>query len=189
MAGYPEVSQSRSAEVFFGLSAVPYLTDLARETSGYPAMWSYDIMNEFDGDVPIELGVSTYSFLQPLVSGAGITMTVGNGAGYDPQKAASGTPNVFYQMSSTLDFASIHSYNNCRYFLTRLIREAASGAADIDIPGMYNESTTVVAASYPNVEVNQMAAENFGGMMFDGFADRSLSHEPFLDSQGMTFGS
>ena len=192
-----EYSSIPQAQDFFTNRATPYLDALFTTVSSHQSMWSFDVQNEFDDETAWVFTSATAEYITQQLSSVGITTTVGNGAGYDPGLAdlyndtsgASGSLSLFYtEFSSVLDFASLHSYANTRFSLVKYVKEGIQGAADTGMPSMYNESTNYSQNAIPSAELDYLySSMDFGGMMFDGFIENSLSREPFLDSQGLFF--
>lgn len=191
-----EYDTTAQAQDFYDNVAEPYLQDLVSSVSSYQSMWSFDVQNELDSSNARVFTSATCNYLRDNVSSVGIKVTVGNGAGYDPgmtylyydSGGLSGSVGLLYDFSGIIDFASMHTYGNTKYSLIRYVNEGASGASDTGIPSMYNESTFYSNISYPKDELTYFyTVKDMGGMMFDGFVERSLSREPFLTVQGLFY--
>lgn len=190
-----ETSSATAASNFFENKAKPYIDALASSVSSYQSMWSFDVQNESNPQEHLRIvtsGTSLYvSSNYPFIK-----TTFGNGAGFDPgmyylhesTNGLSGAVSPLYQLSSTIDFASIHSYGNSAYFVKRYVREAVSGAADTGLPSMYNEASNYPTLNYPREVIKFLHRDkNFGGLIYQGFTERNGTRGPFNYTQGIFF--
>lgn len=193
-----EYSSTPQAQDFFDNRATPYLDALIASVEPYQSMWSFDVQNELDNETARVFTSATAHHLSVGLSANGVTMTVGNGAGYDPgmfelyqdSGGVSGSRPIWYdpQMSAVLDFASLHTYGNSKFSILKYVNEGISGSIAAGIPAMYNESTNYDTLSYPGTELGYFYGQkDFGGMIFDGFIENSFSREPFLTVQGLFY--
>lgn len=182
-----EVSSQAQADDFFTTCATPYLDALMPVVSGHQSMWSFDVLNEYNPNASLvsSIASATIEYMRPSLSSVGITFTFGHGTGYVVQEARAGEPDLIFMLSSVLDFASLHTYGNSRYLQKKYVNEAASAVLDTSVPAMYNENTHLDDLARPSVQLYYFNESGFGGIMFDGFADRPGSNEPFLSPQGM----
>ena len=196
-----EVSSQAQANNFFTTCATPFINDMASSLSGYQSLWSFDMINEGTSSTFL-LASSTSLLLSSLLSSVNIGITFGHGESFQPYSGCGvlpgglgtgpgGTygayPNDFFNYSSFINFASIHCYSNTRVGLVRYINEALSGAAMIGKPAMFNETHYPDNLQWARNDLLYFSAYRFGGLGFDGLTDRSMSFEPFLDSQGVFF--
>ena len=191
-----EYSSIPQAENFYTERVVPYMEELGATVSGHQSMWSFDISNEM-ADLTARVFVSsTGEWINRNLSSVGITTTIGNGAGYDPGSAnlynwsngLSGHLNVFHtEMSSVLDFASIHIYGDTKCSNFRLINQGKEGAINTKLPGMSNEGEQNIMFT-PDLH-NQVAQYNkvYGANTFGAFIEQSISHLAFLTVGGLFY--
>jgi hypothetical protein len=196
-----EVSSQAQAENFFTTCAVPFIDEFAQNVSSYQSLWSFDLKNEGPSSM-VWLASATGLRLNSLLSSIDVQYTIGHGAGYDPYSSTvpldngmgagpGGTyshyPNFIYQLSSVIDFGSIHPYTSNRYSYLKYLRESVSGAQQIGIPSMINESHFPDNLSWIRDELRITSSFGYGAMGFDALIDYSYSYEPFRDSQGVLF--
>jgi hypothetical protein len=196
-----EVSSQAQAENFFTTCAVPFIDEFAQNTSAYQSLWSIDLKNEGPSSM-VWLTSATGLRFKSLLSSIDVKYTIGHGAGYDPYNSnealdnglgegPGGTyshyPNFIYQLSSVIDFGSIHPYTSNRYSYLKYLRESVSGAQQIGLPAMINESHFPDNFSWIRDELRITSSFEYGVMGFDALIDYSYSFEPFRDSQGVLF--
>lgn len=185
-----EVSSAAQASNFFTTCATPFITDMVSSVSSFQSLWSFDIVNEHDTN-QLRLVSSTSFLLSSMLSSVGAGITFGHGDGFQPYSAcpsyASVYPNAIFQMSSHVNFASIHTYGTSRYTTTRYLLEGVSGARMIGKPFMVNESHNANTLQWPDNDLEAASAVGVGVIGFDGLIDHGLSYEPFRDDQGILF--
>ena len=191
-----EYSSIPQAENFYTERVVPYMEGLGATVSGHQSMWSFDLMNEFEDLNARVFASSTGEWINRNLSSVGITTTIGNGAGYDTGSAnlynwsngLSGSLNVFHtEMSSVLDFASIHIYGDSKYSNFGRINQGKEGASTTKLPGMSNEGEQNIMFT-PDLH-NQVAQYNkvYGASTFGAFIEQSISHLAFLTVGGLFY--
>ena len=189
-----ETSSAEATTSFLENKAKPYVDALASSVSSYQSMWSFDVQNESEQDHLRILTSGTSLYLNanyPFVK-----TTFGNGAGYDPglyylyqdTGGSQGSVGPWYQLSSTVDFASLHTYGNSAYHVKRYIREGVSGAADTKLPSMYSEASNYPTLNYPREVIQFLHKDkNFGGLIYQAFTERNGTRNPFNYTQGIFF--
>jgi len=192
-----ETSSPAAATNFFETKAKPYIDALASSVSSYQSMWSFDVQNETDDALmPYFRILTSGTSLYVMDKYPFIKTTFGNGAGFDPGQfhlhqtdPALGGVSPFYQFSSTVDFASLHTYGNAIYYLKKYVRDGVSGSYDTRLPAMYNEASNYPSINYPREVIRALHRDkNFGGLIYQGFSDRNGSRNPFIASQGILYG-
>jgi hypothetical protein len=191
-----EYSSIPQAENFYTERVVPYMEELGATVSGHQSMWSFDISNEMSDETARVFVSSTGEWINRNLSSVGIKTTIGNGAGYDPGSAnlynwsngLSGSLNVFHtEMSSVLDFASIHIYGDTKCSNFRLLNEGKEGASTTKLPGMSSEGEQNIMFT-PDLH-NQVAQYNkvYGASTFGAFIEQSISNLAFLTVGGLFY--
>lgn len=200
-----QVSSEQAAADYYNASAIPFLTDFVSSLSSYQSTWSVDISNEHgavdDGmggytNYRAYLSFSSCEYLRTLMPN--LKLTFGNGAGISiysgslpfgkgPGGTYAGASYDIYQLSSVLDFWSIHTYHNNRYTLVRLLDEAVSSAKITGIPVMINEFGSADLGRGVDRDLSTLTSYKFGAISFDGMIEFAFSHEPFRDTQGIFF--
>lgn len=200
-----QVSSEQAAANYYTASAIPFLTDFVSSLSSYQSTWSVDISNEHgaksDGlggytNYRAYLSFSSCEYLKTIMPN--LKLTFGNGAGISiysgtmpygrgPGGTYAGASYDIYQLSSVLDFWSIHSYHNNRYTLLRMLDEAVSSAKITGIPVMINEFGNADSGRGLELDLSTLTAYKFGAQSFDGLSEFGMSNEPFRDVQGIFY--
>ena len=200
-----QVSSEQAAANYYTASAIPFLTDFVSSLSSYQSTWSVDISNEHgaksDGlggytNYRAYLSFSSCEYLRTIMPN--LKLTFGNGAGISiysgtmpygrgPGGTYAGATYDIYQLSSVLDFWSIHSYHNNRYTLLRMLDEAVSSAKITGIPVMINEFGNADSGRGLELDLSTLTAYKFGAQSFDGLSEFGMSREPFRDVQGIFY--
>jgi hypothetical protein len=172
-----------------------YIDALVSATSSYQSMWSFDVQNESGNREYLRyLTSATSQYVKdnyPFIK-----TTFGDGGGYNPNRfylfsstgGVSGSVPANYEYSSTIDFASMHTYGSTKYLRKLYIRQGVSGAEDTGTPGMFNESS-----NYPSLELIRDAVRDYhetgdlGGMIYQAFCERNPTQNPFNYTQGLFF--
>lgn len=196
-----ELSSQAQTDNFFATCATPYLTHFAQTVSSHQSFWSFDLCNEFGLDAfdnfvyLTELGCQYVSSILPTV---GITFGYGagclpypnpltNGSGTGPGGRVVDYPNPTQELSSVINFVSIHPYNNNKLITRFRVDEAVSNAILTGRPAMYNElSNPDSGALFPTM-MGFFKDFGMGGLYFDGLRDFYPSHEPFAELQGLFY--
>lgn len=190
-----ETSSHAQAQDFYDTYVEDYVDAIVSATSSYQSLWCIDVQNESDSQEHLRvITSSTSTYIRntyPFVK-----TTFGNGAGFDPGQyylyrdsgGASGSFPPLYQFSSTVDFATMHNYGNTNYFLKRYVREGVSGSSDTGLALMYNEASNYPTVNYPREVIKYVHRDkDIGGMIYQGFVERTGTQNPFNNAQGVFY--